>query len=203
MHINAYKLLENNNNFCIKCNENRSCTGNCNLSYGASEIHYCSPILSIPINYIIDEKYNNPLNIVFDIYFSTNKRICDDQICKNGITMNNTITYYNNFEYPFFLIFLIDTKDVITLQNIFSRIYQIFNSLLILDSSEYYMIGYYLMPYENHFVVLFKSEYSDEFIQKDKWYLIDYLQDLIFEINGDKDKILSKFGIHAIIYKKL
>ena len=117
--------------------------------------------------------------------------------------MNNTITYYNKFEYPFFLIFLIDTKDVITLQNIFSRIYQIFNSLLILDSSEYYMIGYYLMPYENHFVVLFKSEYSDEFIQKDKWYLFDNLQDIIFEINGDKDKILSKFGIHAIIYKKL
>ena len=52
-------------------------------------------------------------------------------------------------------------------------------------------------------IFLFKSEYSGEFIQKDNWYLFDNLQDVLFEIIGDKDKILSEFRIHTIIYKKL
>ena len=41
------------------------------------------------------------------------------------------------------------------------------------------------MPYENHFVVLFKSEISDEFIHFDKWYLFDDLQDIIFVFIGN------------------
>ena len=43
----------------------------------------------------------------------------------------------------------------------------------------------------------------DDFIQADKWYLFDDLQDVLFEINGNVDKILAEFSIHAIIYKKL
>ena len=178
----AYKLLEDNSLFCIKCKENKACTGKCNLSYGASEVHYCSPALSIPINSIKDENYNNPMNKIFEIYFSTKKRKCDDIRCKNGIIMHNTTIFYNNFEYQYFLIFIIDTNDVNPLQRNYIRFKQLFNHLLILDSSEYYITAYYLMPCENYFVVLFKSGYTDEFIQKDKWYLFDHLQKVIFEI---------------------
>jgi hypothetical protein len=38
------------------------------------------------------------------------------------------------------------------------------------------------MPYENHFIVLFQSEYTDDNLQSGKWYLYDDLEDLIFEI---------------------
>lgn len=61
----AYKIFEDNTFFCIKCTENRTCTRNCILSYGSSGTHYCSPILSIPINIINDKNYNNPMNYIF------------------------------------------------------------------------------------------------------------------------------------------
>ena len=99
---------------------------------------------------------------------------------QNGIIQHKTTTFYNNFVYPNFLIFLIDTYDVNALKNNNLRIKKLFNTLLVLDSDEYNIIAYYLMPYENHFVVLFKSEISDEFIHIDKWYLFDNLQDVIF-----------------------
>ena len=64
-----YKIFENNNFFCLKCKENSFCSGNCNLGFGASDNFFCSPILSIPINEIKNDKYNNPMNIILDIYF--------------------------------------------------------------------------------------------------------------------------------------
>ena len=72
-----------------------------------------------------------------------------------------------------------------------------------MDSSEYYIYAYYLMPYENHFVILFKTEFTDEDIKKDHWYIFDDLQDLVFELIWDKEILLKEFGIHAVIYKKI
>lgn len=57
----AYKLFEDNIIVCIKCIGNRTCTGMCKFSLGESFIHYCSPILSIPISKILDEHYTNPV----------------------------------------------------------------------------------------------------------------------------------------------
>ena len=59
------------------------------------------------------------------------------------------------------------------------------------------------MPCENHFIILFESDNTDDFIQARKWYLFDNLQDVLFEIVGNMDKILEEFSIHAIIYKKI
>ena len=199
----AYKIFENNNFFCIKCKENRFCSGNCNLGFGASDNFFCSPILSIPINVIKNDKYNNPMNIILDIYFNEQKRICDDERCKNGIIVHNITTFYNNFEFPNILIFLIDSLDIIELKKNYTRIKQLFNNLIILDSFQYYICAYYLMPCENHFIILFKSECTDDFIEANKWYLFDNLQEVLFEIVGNVDKILAEFSIHAIIYKKL
>ena len=58
------------------------------------------------------------------------------------------------------------------------------------------------MPFENYFVILFKSENSNEFIQKDKWYPYDHIQDVFLEIIWNYDGILDNFGIHTIIYNK-
>ena len=120
------------------------------------------------------------MNYIFEIYFASKNRICDDPKCKTGIITHTITTYYNNFEYPHFLIFLIDTLDVLTLKDNYQRIKHLFNEILILDSVEYYIYAYYLMPYENHFVILFQSEFSDEYILKDHWYIFDNLQDIIF-----------------------
>ena len=59
------------------------------------------------------------------------------------------------------------------------------------------------MPYENHFIILFKSEFKDDNLQSDKWYLYDDLEDIILEIIGNIDIILEAFGIHSIIYTKI
>ena len=59
------------------------------------------------------------------------------------------------------------------------------------------------MPYENHFIILFKSEFTDDNLQSDKWYLYDDLEDIILEIIGNIDIILEAFGIHSIIYTKI
>ena len=87
------------------------CNGKCNNSFGSSEIHYSSPILSIPITAILNEKFNNPMNIVFNEYFSTSNRICDDIRCKGGIIDHFVTTYFNKFLFPKILIFVIDTLD--------------------------------------------------------------------------------------------
>ena len=49
------------------------------------------------------------------------------------------------------------------------------------------------MPYENHFEILFKREFSDEYILKNHWYIFDNLQDIIFELIGDKEILLKEF----------
>ena len=59
------------------------------------------------------------------------------------------------------------------------------------------------MPCENHFIILFESDNTDDFIQAMKWYLFDNLQDVLFEILGNIDKILEEFSIHTIINKKI
>ena len=58
------------------------------------------------------------------------------------------------------------------------------------------------MPFDNYFVILFKSENSDEFIQKGKWYLFDVMKDIIFEIIGIYDIIFDNFGISPIFFNK-
>ena len=173
------------------------------LSYGSTGIHYCPPVLSIPINIINDNKYNNPMNYIFELYFASKNRKWDDPKCKTGSIIHTTTTYYNNFEYPNFLIFLIDALDVLTLKDNYQGIKYLFNEILILDSAEYYIYAYYLMPYENHFVILFKSEFSDEYVLKNHWYIFDNLQDIIFELIGDKEILLKEFWMHAIVYKKI
>lgn len=54
------------------------CTGKCKYSSRESLTHYCSPILSIPIYKLFDAKYNIPLNLIFELYFNSVTRICDD-----------------------------------------------------------------------------------------------------------------------------
>ena len=117
--------------------------------------------------------------------------------------MHNTTTFYNHFEFPNFLIFLIDSIDVISLKKNYIIIKQLFNYFIVLDSSQYYITAYYLMPYYNHFTILFKSEYSDEFLEADNWYVFDNSQNALFEVVGNTDKILEEFAIHPIIYKKI
>ena len=57
------------------------------------------------------------MNLIFELYFSSFTRIRDDIKCKNGIISHINTTYYNNFDFPTFLIFLVDTYDVITLRD--------------------------------------------------------------------------------------
>ena len=140
-------------------------SGKFNYSLGESNTHYRSPILSIPIIKIIDKKYTNPLNLIFELYFSSFTRICDDIRCKNGIISHINTTYYNNFDFSTFLIFLVNTYDVKALRDNGKRIKSLFNQIIILDSIEYRVIAYYLMPYENHFVIIFQSQLSIENIK--------------------------------------
>ena len=102
-------------------------SGKFNYSLGESYTHYRSPILSIPIIKIIDKKYTNPLNLIFELYFFSVKRICDDIRCKSGIISHINATYYNNFDFPTFLIFLVDTYDVKTLRDNGKRIKNLLN----------------------------------------------------------------------------
>ena len=51
------------------------------------------------------------------------------------------------------------------------KIKSLFNPIIILDIVEYYVIAYYLMPYENHFVIIFDSQLSCGNIKFDNWYL--------------------------------
>ena len=118
---NSFKYLENNYLFCIKAKENRVCTGNCYYGLGTSDIFYCSRVLSISINELVNEKYSNPLNILLDIYFPDIKRICNDTRCKNGIIVHTIKTFYDNFEFPLFLIFVIDSLDVNKLKKLYSN----------------------------------------------------------------------------------
>ena len=69
------------------------------------------------------------------------------------------------------------------------------------DSNEYYIYTY-LVTYESHFAILFKSEYFDEYILKDKQFSFYNLQNVIFEIIGNEDIILDEFEINSIINKK-
>jgi len=143
MYINILKIIHY---IELKQKENRVCTGNYYYSLSESELFSCSLILSIPINEMINEKHSNPLNLI-DIYFQDKKRACDDDRCKNGIIV---------------LIFLIDSLDVNTLKKNNIRIRKLFNNLLILNSEAYYIKEYYLMPYENYFIILFQSENTDD-----------------------------------------
>ena len=56
MYINVLKIIYY---FELKQKENRVCTGNYYYSFGESELFFCSLILSIPINEMINEKYSN------------------------------------------------------------------------------------------------------------------------------------------------
>ena len=197
-----YNIFDDNILFCIKCHENCVCTGQCKYSKGEYNIHYCSPVLSIPIDKLNEDKYANPMNLIFDLYFASVKRLCEDIRCKNGIISHCNTTYYNNFEFPDFLIFVVDTYDVKTLKDNGKKIKTLFNKLLILDMVEYNIVAYYLMPYENHFVIIFRSQISDEIIKLDRWYLFDDLEYAIFEKIGVINKILDEFAINAIFYKK-
>ena len=69
----ALNVFENTTIFCIKCNMNRVCNGKCKYSLGCSKIHYSSSILSVSITAIVNGKYNNPMNIIFDEYFTISK----------------------------------------------------------------------------------------------------------------------------------
>ena len=94
------------------------------------------------------------------------------------------------FEYPNFLIFIIDTIDIKTLKD---NIKALFNYILVLDSNECMLVGYYLIPFDNHFVAIFKSQLSLDMIKIEKWYFLDNLHDVIFKIIDDLDKVLNDF----------
>lgn len=51
------------------------------------------------------------MNISINLYFSLTKRTFNDIRCKNGIIMHMINTYYNNFNFTKFFIFLVDTID--------------------------------------------------------------------------------------------
>lgn len=121
----------------------------------------------------------------------------------NGIISHNITTFYNNFEYPNFLLFIIDTIDVKTLKNNNKTIKALFNDILVLDTNEYELVGYYLMPFDNHFVIIFKSQISVDIIKNGKWYLFDVFHGVVFEIIGDLDKVLNDFGFMLLFIKKL
>ena len=197
-----YKVFENSQVFCIKCNINKVCNGKCNYSYGGSVLHYSSPLLSIAINSIKNGKYNNPMNIIFDEYFATSKITCEDIRCKEGIIEHYLTTYYNDFSYPKIFIFLIDTFDVKTLKNNYNLIKKLFNPILIIDQEEYHIVGYYLLPFENHFILLFENNIDDGILKHSSWYLYDDYYDTLFEVIGSIDKILENTAIYAIIYLK-
>ena len=116
------------------------------------------------------------MNNILDIYFNEQKITCEDERCKNGIIVHNITTFYNNFEFPPILIFLIDSLDTNELKINYSKIKQLFNNLIILDSFQYYIYAYYLTPCENHFIILFETDNTDDFIQARKLYLFDNLQ---------------------------
>ena len=107
----TYKLFENSNIFCIKCKMNCVYSGKCNASLGCNDDHFSSPILSTPMFSILNTKYDNPMNIVFEEYFKVSNRECDDFRCKEGIIKHHITTYYNEFYIPNILIFLIDNLD--------------------------------------------------------------------------------------------
>ena len=109
---------------------------------------------------------------------------------KNGIIVSTT-----KFWIFLILTFLIDSLDVNTIKKNYIRIRQLFNELIILNSETYYITDYYLMLYENHFNFLFKSEFVDNNLQYDKWYLYDYLMDIILKIIGNIVTILEALGI--------
>ena len=128
-----YKIFENSQLFCIKCNINKVCNGKCNYSYGGSKIHYNSPLLSIPITAIKNGKYNKPMNIIFDEYFATSKITCVDIRRKEGIIEQYLTTYYDDFLYPKIFIFLIDNLDIKTLKDNYNLIKKLFNPILIMN----------------------------------------------------------------------
>ena len=142
------------------------------------------------------------MNIVFNKYFSTSKRLCDDIRCKGGIINYNVTTYFNNFLFPEILIFLIDTLDFKTLKKNYIKIKSLFNQLLIVDEIQYDLIGYYLMPFQNHFIVLFKNQIDEGKFKKPNLFLFDDLYENMFELNGDINQILDIWDIHAVIYMK-
>jgi hypothetical protein len=198
----AFKIFENSDLFCINSKMNTVFNGKYNYSLGAIMEHYNSQLLSIPITSIIKGNYNNPMNIIFDKYFSISKRQCDNIRCKEGIVNYYLTTYYNNFRFPNILIFVVDSLDFKTLKDNFLNIKNLFNPVLIIDKEEYNLIGYYLLPFANHFTVLFQNQLEDGILKKSSWYLYDDLYDYIFEVIGSIDKILEYYAIHAIIYTK-
>lgn len=103
----TYNIFEGNKLFGIKCNENCVCTGQCKYSSGDTKIHYCSPVLSFPIDIINKDKYTNPMNLILELYFTSVKRLREDIRCKNGIISHYNTAYYINFEFLNFLIFVI------------------------------------------------------------------------------------------------
>ena len=170
-----YKVFENSQVFCIKCNK-KVCNGKYIYSYGGSVLHFSSPLLSIPITSFKNGKYNNPMNIIFDEYFATlnSKITCEDIRCKEGIIEHYLTTYYNDFSYPKIFIFLIDTLVVKTLKDNYNIIKKLFNPILIMDQEEYHIVGYYLLQFENHFIVLFGNNIDDGILKHSSWYFYDH-----------------------------
>jgi hypothetical protein len=63
--------------------------------------------------------------------------------------------------------------DFKTLKVNFLNIKNLFNPVLIIDKEEYNLIGYYLLPFANHFTVLFQNQLEDGILRK---YLMSLLQ---------------------------
>ena len=198
----AYKLFENSNIFCIKCKMNSVCTGKCNASFGCNVDHFSSPILPIPMLSILNDKYDNPMNIVFEEYFNVLNREFNDFRCKEGIIKHHITTYYNEFCFPNILIFLIDNLDFDNLKGMYFKIKTLFNHVIIIDNEEYDIVGYYLLSSNNHFIVLFQNIIEEEKLNLSSRYLYDDLYDVIFQVTGSIDIILEYCAIHAIILLK-
>lgn len=198
----AYKLFENSNIFCIKCKMNSVCTGKCNASFGCNVDHFSSPILPIPMLSILNDKYDNPMNIVFEEYFNVLNREFNDFRCKEGIIKHHITTYYNEFCFTNILIFLIDNLDFDNLKGMYFKIKTLFNHVIIIDNEEYDIVGYYLLSSNNHFIVLFQNIIEEEKLNLSSRYLYDDLYDVIFQVTGSIDIILEYCAIHAIILLK-
>ena len=142
------------------------------------------------------------MNIIFDEHFSSSKKQCEDVRCKEGILNYYLTTFYNNFSFPNILIFLVDSLDFKTLKNNYLNINNLFNPVLIIDKEEYNLIGYYLIPFNNHFIVFFHNQIKDGNLKKSFRYLYDDLYNVIFEVKGSIAKILEYCSIHVVIYIK-
>ena len=60
-------------------------------------------VLSVPITFIVNVKYNNLMKFIFDEYFTTSKISCDDIRCKERIINYYLITFIMIFRFQKYL----------------------------------------------------------------------------------------------------